>query len=272
MLPDHPLVSIVTIVRNGLPFVRETIASVLSQDYPQLEHWVIDGGSTDGTVNVIEESQHKLAGWISEPDQGISDAFNKGLARVRGDYVMFLNADDALASSGAIAALVSAACGGGWPDVIYGDCHLIDRLTGAVLYRVSIEYDAERFLNFAMLPHPSMLMRRRYFDQFGQFDVNFRSAMDYDLLLRGVPTLGATRVPALITNVRTGGESARDPIRAIDENILALRKNGYRRSAMWAFRMRATQRVRSFLRFQLERLGLYRVARRLMAKSMVVIQ
>jgi glycosyltransferase involved in cell wall biosynthesis len=269
---DQPLVSIVTIVRNGLPFVRETIASVLSQDYSQLEYWVIDGGSTDGTVDVISQSQHRLAGWISEPDQGISDGFNKGLARVRGDYVMFLNADDALASSGAITALVCAARESGWPDVIYGDCHLIDRLTGAVLCRVSIEYNAERFLNFAMLPHPSMLMRRRYFDRFGEFDISFRSAMDYDLLLRGVPSLGATRVPALTTNVRTGGESARDPIRAIDENILALRKNGYRRSALWAFRMRAVQRLRSFLRVQLERLGLYRTARRLRAKPPVAVQ
>ena len=266
VVSDHPLISIVTIVRNGLPFVRETIASVLSQDYPRLEYWIIDGGSTDGTVDAIKQSQQKLAGWVSEPDRGISDAFNKGLARTRGDYVMFLNADDALASSRAVTMLVDAAGNAGWPDVIYGDCNLIDRSSGAVLYRTSIDYDAERFLNFGMLPHPSMLVHRRYFDRFGPFDLSFRSAMDYELLLRGVPELGATRAPVLITNVRTGGESTRDPIRVIEENIRALDKNGYGRSRMWVFRVRAQAHVRFLLRRLLEGMNLYQFARRRMGK------
>ncbi len=266
VLSPQPLISIVTIVRNGLPFVRETIASVLSQDYPRLDYWVIDGESSDGTVGVIEQSQQRLAGWISEPDQGISDAFNKGLSRARGDYVMFLNADDLLASSGAVTALVDAARNAGWPDVIYGDCNLTDRSTSAVLYRASIDYDAKRFLNFGMLPHPSMLVRRRYFDRFGVFDTSFQSAMDYELLLRGVPKVGATRVPVLVTNVRTGGESTRDPIRVIDENIRALQKNGYGRSRIWAWRVRAEAYTRSLLRRMLEGMNLYQVARRLMGK------
>ena len=227
---------------------------------------VIDGESSDGTVGVIEQSQQRLAGWISEPDQGISDAFNKGLSRARGDYVMFLNADDLLASSGAVTALVDAARNAGWPDVIYGDCNLIDRSTSAVLYRASIDYDAKRFLNFGMLPHPSMLVRRRYFDRFGVFDTSFQSAMDYELLLRGVPKVGATRAPVLVTNVRTGGESTRDPIRVIDENIRALHKNGYGRSRIWACRVRAEVYARSLLRRMLEGMNLYQVARRLMGK------
>jgi glycosyltransferase involved in cell wall biosynthesis len=269
VLPDRPLISIVTIVRNGLPFVHDTIASVLSQDYLRLEYWIIDGGSNDGTIDVIVQSQQRLAGWVSELDRGIADAFNKGLAQARGDYVMFLNSDDALASSGAVTALVDAARNAGWPDVIYGDCDLIDRSTGAVLYRACIDYDAKRFLNFAMLPHPSMLVRRRYFERFGPFDTNFRIAMDYELLLRGVPGLGATRVPVLITNVRTGGMSTYDPIEVVDESIRALQKNGYGRSRIWAFRVRAQAHVRSLLRRLLEGLNLYQFARRLMGKPPV---
>lgn len=269
MLPDRPLISIVTVVRNGLPFVRETIASVLSQDYPRLEYWIIDGGSHDGTVDVIEQSQQRLAGWISEPDRGIADAFNKGLARVRGDYIMFLNSDDALASSSATAALVDAARDAGWPDVIYGDCDLIDRSTGKVLYRARIDYDAKRFLNFGVLPHPSMLMRRRYFERFGPFDTNFLIAMDYELLLRGVPGLGATRAPILITNVRTGGVSTYDPLQVIDESIRALQKNGYGRSRIWACWVRVQAYARSLLRRLLEGLKLYQFARRLMGKPPV---
>jgi glycosyltransferase len=272
MLPDRPLISIVTIVRNGLPFVRETIASVLSQDYQQLEYWVIDGGSSDGTVGIIEQSQQRLAGWISEPDQGIADAFNKGLARVRGEYVMFLNSDDALASPGAVTMLVDAARRAHWPDVIYGDCDLIDRSTGAVLYRIGINYDTKRFLNFGIVPHPSMLVRRSYFDRFGPFDTNFKIAMDYEMLLRGVPEIGATRVPVLITNVRTGGVSTRDPKRVIDENIMALQKNGYGRSRIWSIRVRAQAYTRFLLRGLLESVGLYHLARRLMGKPLTAVR
>lgn len=269
MLSHQPLISIVTIVRNGLPFVNDTVDSVLSQDYSQLEYWIIDGGSTDGTVEVIRRAEQQLAGWISEPDKGISDAFNKGLGRVRGDYVMFLNADDALASPQAISTLVKTARDASWPDVIYGDCDLIDRESSAVLYRAQIDYDRECFLNFAMLPHPSMLVRRSYFERHGEFDTSFKSAMDYEMLLRGVPWTGAIRVPVLVTNVRTGGESTRDPIRAVEENIRALRKNGFGQSIVWAYRVRATAYLRMVLRRILKGLNLYHFARRLLGKPMV---
>jgi glycosyltransferase involved in cell wall biosynthesis len=219
-------------------------------------------GSNTGSSTADQTTER--SGLSSNPD-----AFNKGLARVHGDYVMFLNSDDALASPGAIAALVDAADNAGWPDVIYGDCDLIDRSSGAVLYRAAIDYDAKRFLNFGMLPHPSMLVRRRYFDRFGAFDTGFRSAMDYELLLRGVPGIGATRVPVLITNVRTGGVSTRDSSLVIDEGIRALQKNGYGRSPLWACRIRAQANVRSRLRRVLEGLNLYHFARRLMGKASI---
>jgi glycosyltransferase len=251
--------------------VDDTIASVLSQDYDCLEYWIIDGASTDGTIEIIERNKERLAGWLSEPDLGISDAFNKGLARVRGDYVMFLNSDDALASCEAVGLLVEAARSRNWPDVIYGDCNLIDRSTGAVLYRAGIDYDAKRFLNFHMLPHPSMLVRRHYFERFGQFDTSFRSAMDYELLLRGVPSVGATRTPTVITNVRTGGVSTRDPLLVIEENIRALQKNGFGYSRFWACRVRAKAYSRSLLRRLLERLNLYHFLRRLAGKPPVAV-
>ena len=105
----EPDVSVVTVVCNGVAHVGETIESVLAQSGVDLEYWVIDGGSTDGTVEVVGKYAARLTGWTSEPDQGIADAFNKGLARVRGEYVMFLNADDALANPDALEQLVAFA-------------------------------------------------------------------------------------------------------------------------------------------------------------------
>ena len=135
MAAHIPLVSIITAVRNGMPFLADNLESVASQTYPAIEHWLIDGGSTDGTLHVIRTWQTSLTGWVSEPDCGIADAFNKGLARARGEYIMFLNADDALAAPSAISALITAARASNWPDVLYGDCDLVDRQTGKFLYR-----------------------------------------------------------------------------------------------------------------------------------------
>ena len=138
-------ISVVTVVYNGCRFIEETMASVRSQIGPLVEHWVIDGGSTDGTLDIIRLHAFGLAGWLSEPDDGIADAFNKGLSRATGRYVMFLNADDALAHPSALADLLQAARAGDWPDVVYGDCDLFDPESGAFLYRAVINYDHGRF-------------------------------------------------------------------------------------------------------------------------------
>ena len=254
--PGQPPISIVTVVKDGMPFISRTLESVAAQDYPAVEHWVVDGGSTDGTVDVLRGA--RLSGWTSEPDSGIADAFNKGLDRARGDYVMFLNADDELASPGAISSLVEAARRQDWPEVIYGDCELVDRTTGDVMYRHSVGYDRRRFLRGGTLPHPGMLMHRRYFERFGRFDTSFRIAMDYELQLRGVPQVGAVHAGVLVTRVRTGGESTLRPMRAVEENLRALRKNGFLRSGIEEIGWRLYYRLRFAGRRVLEALGLHR--------------
>lgn len=255
---QNPTVSIVTAVRNGLPWVENTIVSVLGQDYAPLEYWIVDGASTDGTVDLIRRHASRLAGWTSEPDAGIAEAFNKGLARARGDYIMFLNADDALASPSAISMLMQAARHSNWPDVIYGDCDLIDRESGEFIYRHVAEYDRRRFLNCGTLPHPGMLTHRRYFDRFGRFDTSFRIAMDYELQLRGVPETGAVHATVLVTRIRAGGLSAVERLVATDENLRALRMTGHLRSKFAEVRMRAYYRLRFAARRVLEVLGLHR--------------
>lgn len=253
----RPQISVITVVLDGRRHVAETMASVLAQTGVDFEYWVIDGGSTDGTMEIVRQHASRLAGWISEPDRGIADAFNKGLARARGEYVMFLNADDALAHPRALADLLGTAQACGWPTVLYGDCDLFNPDSGDFLYRAVINYDRERFLARETLPHPGMLMHRRYFEEYGGFNTTFRVAMDYELFLRGVPKTGATRVPGVVTRVRAGGMSARNRKLVIDETMRALRLHGHI-SALGEAQARAAYALRGAARRALEGAGLYR--------------
>lgn len=253
---DAPLISVVTAVYNGKRFLEETFASVRAQTYAPIEHWVIDGGSTDGTVDLIRGHEARLAGWISEPDAGIADAFNKGVARARGEYILFLNADDAFARPAALADLIEAARTHDWPDVVYGDITIHDGESGALMYRVGEPYSRARLLDGNVLTHPSMLMHRRYFEKFGSFDTTYRVCMDYDLFLRGIPDLGALHVDAVITRMRSGGVSVRQRAWVVDEVIRALRGHGYL-GAAGAMRLRLRYAARRWARKGLEITGLY---------------
>ena len=255
---EDPSVSIVTAVRNGMPFVADTIASVLAQSYRKIEYIVVDGQSTDGTLEVIRRSESRLAKWLSEPDGGIANAFNKGLRLSTGDYLMFLNSDDWLADRDAITRLVEAARARDWPHVIYGDCDLYDRRDGRLLYRASIPYSRGALLRGAALPHPGLLTSRAYFARYGEFDESFRIAMDLELFLRGVPRLGADHVPVLVTNIRSGGLSTRDRRLAVEETFRALDKNGHLRSELAKMRLRGYYFARYLARRALESLGLRR--------------
>ena len=256
MKPDHPSITVITVVFNGKRFIEQTLAGVAAQDYPHKEHWLIDGGSSDGTLAIIQSHASHITRWISEPDTGIADAFNKGLVRAKGDYIMFLNADDALAGPTVLRQLLEHAQANAWPDVIYGDCELHDPDTDAFLYRAVINYDRDRFLKRETLPHPGMLMHRRYLERFGQFDTSYQVAMDYELFLRGIPMVGAVRAPFVISKVRAGGISARARTRVIDETIRALKKHGYL-TPIEEIKVRAGYAARGAARRALETMGLY---------------
>ncbi len=221
-------ISIITVVRNGLPYIEETLRSVLSQDYPDIEYIVIDGGSTDGTVELIRKYQQKIKYWVSEPDKGISDAFNKGLARAGGDYILFLNADDALANDRVISEIVHQVAENGDPDLIYGDCEVLDRASGESRYITDIDLNLSKFCKGRqMLPHPCLFAHRNYFSKYGNFDIRFRIGMDYEWLLRGIAEARVVHVPLVITRVRDGGVSALNIELAVKELFMALALHGY---------------------------------------------
>ncbi len=259
----YPRISVVTVVKNGHQFIEQTIKSVLGQSYENVEYIVIDGSSTDGTVDIIRSYESRLTRWLSEPDKGIADAFNKGLALATGDYVMFLNADDALISSEVLEHIAHEIVRTGFPVLIYGDCNVLDRESDEVLYRADIAFSGKGLRRGQMLPHPSLFTHRSYFEKYVEFDVRFKMGMDYEWLLRGGLKERVVHVPLLVTSVRNGGMSTLDRARAVDEIILALKKNHLISSAWGEYRLRAYFQLRAVVKNILSGLGLYRIVDRL---------
>ena len=141
----QPTFSIITITYNAVRLVEQTLLNVLSQSYPNIEYIVIDGGSTDGTVDIIRRYESGLAYWVSEPDKGIYDAMNKGLQKATGDYVWFINAGDTLCSSDTVQSIVSKLQKRKvLPDIIYGESFIPKRAIAPsydLQYRYSADFD-----------------------------------------------------------------------------------------------------------------------------------
>jgi glycosyltransferase involved in cell wall biosynthesis len=245
-----PLVSVVTPSLNQGAYIEETIQSVLDQDYPNIEHVVVDGGSTDGTLHVLHRFPHLR--WISEPDRGQADAVNKGFRMARGEIFGWLNSDD-LYLPGAIAAavhvLVETECGlvhGGWRQI---DQH------GAFMRDVAaVPFDLRQQLDYAnLLAQPGALFTREAFEAVGGLDISYRYAMDYEFFLRIGARFEVRHVDRILGGYRYHPESktVAESEGFVDETYRAARTHGARR------------RSRMYLDFYLPRRRpwLYRVLR-----------
>jgi glycosyltransferase involved in cell wall biosynthesis len=201
--PASPMVSVITVARNAAAHIEETIQAVLSQTYRNVEYIVVDGGSTDGTLDVLRRYDDRIDYWVSEPDAGIYDAMNKGLELIIDPeaYVIFANADDRLASPSAIGRAVELGEGA---EFIYGKMRLSDGEATAIMGREVKTSDLAR----ETLCHPATLMRRRLFDSVGRFDTSFRIAGDYDMIVRCFQHPVKSRfVDEIVSNMRMGGMS-----------------------------------------------------------------
>jgi len=250
-------ITIITIVKNGMPFIRETIKSVLSQTYPNVEYIVVDGNSDDGTLQLIQSYDGRLSKWVSGDDGGIAEAFNVGFKLSTGDYILYLNADDALAHPDAIKQVAQKIQEFESPDFLYGDCDLINRQSSELLYRASISITIKKMLKGQIFPHPSTFTKRKYFIDFGLFDPKFKIAMDYEFFLRGIGDARIIHVPILVTKVRDGGISTVSQARVVREIIAALKKNGHLDSSIRELRLRFYFWVRRSFRAILSASGLY---------------
>lgn len=234
-----PLLSIVTVSYQSAATLGDTLASVAqaiagaAAAAGEVEHWVIDGGSRDGTLDLLQRHRHAALRWTSEPDAGIYDAMNKGLAAADGDYVWFLNADDMVADPQALGALL-AELRSREADVVLCDVDMVDPAdTGRVLRRFAARSRWPRFGLGWHPPHPGFVARRRLLRDVGGFDLGYRIAADYDLMLRVLdrPAVRVVDLPRTLTHMRAGGLSnagLRPILRANRECAAALRRSGRR--------------------------------------------
>lgn len=224
-------ISVITVTRNCAATVGDCLASVAAQAWPRREHVVIDGASTDGTLALLEARRAHLAVLVSEPDEGIYDALNKGIAKARGDVIGFLHADDVFADD-QVLARVAAAFADPTVEAVYGDLQYVSRDHPARIIRhwATAPFTPARLKRGWMPPHPTLYVRRSVYDRLGVFDTRYRIAADYDFMLRLFTQLDlrAVHLPAVLVKMRVGGVSNRSlgPIlRKSWEDLRALREN-----------------------------------------------
>lgn len=230
----NSLVSIVTVSFNGASVITDCLHSVAMQDYPDIEHLVIDGKSTDGTVKALESNPPRGGFFISERDKGIYDAMNKGVQRSRGDIIAILNCDNFYPEPCIVRQMVAAMNAEG-ADLAYGDAEIVDFTDTQRVRRVwrSGPFSEHSYRLGWMPPHQTVFIRREIYERFGLYDLNFSIASDYELLLRLLlrHRVKWCYVPKVVVRARDGGVSNASLANVIHSNLEVFRawsQNGLR--------------------------------------------
>ena len=225
------MITIITAVYNRASTIGEALDSVARQTYADVEHIVIDGQSNDGTLEEIARHQHPAMRVISEPDEGIYDALNKGMRFARGDIIGLVHSDDYL-SHDQVLTKVAAAFADPAIDAVYGDLDYVSADNSSRIVRQwrSGEYHPRRLRRGWMPPHPALFIRRRVFEVHGGYDANYRIAADFDAILRwfGRGGIRAAYIPEVLVKMRVGGVSNQSLSRILQksrEDYRALRSN-----------------------------------------------
>ena len=208
-MPDKPLITVVTVVFNGEKFLDETIQSILNQTYDNLEYIIIDGGSTDGTLDIIQKYDHAIDYWVSERDNGIYDAMNRGIRLSLGDIIGLVNADDFLylhaAETVARKFIESPPLA-----LVYGSIDLINEsgeIFGKTFSTAEEEIEKRKFKEIPF-PHLSCFLAQYVYQKVGLFDMSFRLSADYDFLLRVIEkSFPRSDAHATLGGFRVGGRS-----------------------------------------------------------------
>lgn len=201
-------VSVITAVRNGAKYLERTIRSVLEQDHGDIEYIVMDGQSTDGTLEIIRKYEDRLAHWSSGPDAGMYDAINKGLHKATGRYLAYLNADD-LYLPHTVSAAVRRFRNQPECDLLYGDCDFIDAEDRPLYtYRYpAFRWDRFVSLDWMSIPQPTVFWRREVHDRCGYFDQTYRMAGDFEFFARASRSRKVAHVGQVLARFRLHGES-----------------------------------------------------------------
>jgi len=238
MTDSSTRITVIVAVYNGASTIRQCVESVANQKYPNRELIVMDGGSKDGTVQILEENASRISYWVSSPDRGIYDAWNKGLDHATGDWICFLGADDFFWNDSVLERLAPHLRAPDQARIVYGRVAVVNRMNEVSRYEGMPWEEARRYFTHTLtVPHPGLMHHRSLFTEHGKFDDSFRVVGDYDLLLRELPARNARYVPDLITvGMRHGGLSNSPSIQGqiLQELARVRKKHGIRAPLMWS--------------------------------------
>ncbi len=248
-----PKISIITSVLNGANTIADTIESVIQQQYDNIEYIIIDGNSSDDTVPIIKRYGKQIDVLVSEPDQGVYDAMNKGIKLATGDIIAMLNSDDVYADSSVVGQMVNLMETTS-VDAAYSNLVYVDRNNTGRIKRFwdPGEYKKGAFFRGWTIPHPTFFCRRKIYEKFGLFNDKFRIAADFELMLRFVEKhrIKVDYLPRTIVKMRTGGKAnvLIGLIRGNMEIIRAFRINGLHLSPLFFISKPITKISQLFMR------------------------
>lgn len=224
-------ISIITATYNACQTIEAAIKSVINQTYPHIEYIIVDGGSTDGTIELIKRYKPFIHHLISEPDNGIYDALNKGINMATGDIVGFLHADDILDNDSTIDIIMQMFSDKNVTGV-YGDLEYVQHqdTEKVIRYWESEPFKYQLLKLGWMPPHPTLFIRKTVYDTIGNFNLKFKIAADYDFILRcfSIPHYSFKYLPMVITRMRIGGasnKSIKNILIKSKEDLHALKQN-----------------------------------------------
>nr|WP_294899287.1 glycosyltransferase family 2 protein [uncultured Pedobacter sp.] len=226
-------ISIITATYNSQDFVEEAIKSYVNQSFANKELLVIDGKSTDNTLEILANHTHQIDTLVSEKDKGIYDALNKGISLAKGEVIGILHSDDFLANHKVLEQVSEKFKENPSVDAVYGDLQYVDRENPEIIIRhwTSGEYNINNFKKGWMPPHPALFIKKECFTKFGVYDLAYKSAADYDLILRFLfkNKVNVAYIPTVLVKMRVGGlsnKSLKNRFNANREDRLALKRNG----------------------------------------------
>ncbi|TDF81204.1 glycosyltransferase family 2 protein [Pseudomonas sp. H9] len=226
-------ISIVTVSYNSAATIRDTIESVLSQSYKDIEYIIVDGGSKDGTMTIVEEYRDKISSVISEPDKGIYDAMNKGIALATGDVIGILNSDDYYEADDAVEAVALSFRAAPESSVIFGDIVFVspDDLTKVTRFYGAAHFRSWKLRFGWMPPHPATFIRADAYKMVGPYSLQYKISADYEMFVRLLLVCKQkyTRLDKVIVRMRAGGVSTsgfKSSMRLNSEIVQACRRNG----------------------------------------------
>ncbi len=232
MTAETPRITVIVAVYNGAKTLRRCLDSIFAQTYPNREVIIMDGGSTDGTVGLLQEYGAQIAFWESAPDQGIYHAWNKALTHATGEWICFLGADDYFWADDVLARMAARLPAPSEARVVYGQAAVTAKSGDVLRYEGQPWERAKRHLAWSLtLPHPGLLHHRSLFTDLGAFDESFRIAGDHELLLRELKTRPALFVPdVVVVGFQHGGlsNSPKAMSALLKEVARARRKHGLR--------------------------------------------